>query len=151
MASGVSNVQAQLQQLSATGQCMICSSMILSTALFIIGCLAAAGHVNGIVLGGCIVGASAPIVLLCIASAILSKGRDRVVSIIMMISELAMVAIGALTITGIISPFVAGLIVVVPTVVILGMGYICAYCCCGCAGAAIASGGLDGSRFQQYA
>ena len=101
----------------------------LKFALFIIGCVAAAGHMTGVVAGGCVVGLSIPIILAAIGQLI--GGEQKVDAVGSIILSIFLSVMGSLAIPGIVTPVVTGWCVIVPTLISLSL--VCCICCCvGC-------------------
>lgn len=97
-------------------------------ALFVIGAVAAAGHMSGVAVGGCAVGLSIPSMLACVLNALISKdGRKRAGSCCNAIEMLAIMIIGALGISGILPATTVGWVIVGP--VLIGAGCICCFVC----------------------
>jgi hypothetical protein len=86
--------------------------IILLLALFVIGCCAAAGHLNGIVTGGCAIGLTAPLLLSSLIRAVLAK--KRCTPVVMTILAVALVIIGALAIAGVLLPHTVGWVMIAP-------------------------------------
>lgn len=136
MSSSVSETMSTIPQVSPVERCLSSTSGIFGFALFIIGCVAAAGHMNGVVAGGCVVGLSTPMLLLAVGTIASSKNKQVVGAAIWnVIQSIALVIIGSLTITGIMTPITAGWCVIGPSLVGLSLA-----CCCACCFACIFGG-----------
>ncbi len=109
------------------------SSQVINLVLFIIGCVAVAGHMNGVVAGGCVVGFSVPLILTAIGSIISAKHPLlRSAAVYQLIQAVALTIIGSLAIAGIVTPITAGWCVIAPTIIGLSLAC-CCVCCGGCA------------------
>jgi hypothetical protein len=110
--------------------CQFGARAIIIPALFIIGCLAAAGQLSGIVAGGCIIGFSLPLLLVSLVQGVPLQIRQQahlhtIASVACMVAN---TIIGALAIAGIIAPAVAGWVVIAPLCLSLFVD-VCLYCC----------------------
>lgn len=106
---------------------------VFTLALFIIGCVAAAGHMTGIVAGGCMVGLSGAALVILIAYLVRGNNTINVVLKLPNLVDLVATAIlGSLAMTGVVSPFAAGWGVLSAA---LGAGTLnCAIACAVCCG-----------------
>jgi hypothetical protein len=103
----------------------------LTLALFIIGCVAAAGHMTGVVAGSCAVGLSAPLLLASVLRAVMADNPvERSTAVGSMIMHIALIIIGSLAIAGVIPASAVGLAIILPTVI--GLAISCCACCCAC-------------------
>jgi hypothetical protein len=111
---------------------------ILGVAIFIIGCVGAAGHLNGVVLGGCTIGLAGLVALLSVPATCITLSNQtedqqtfgRVFGTVgEIIISLGLVAVGACALTGVISPVVAGYVIIAPSIIGLTVTC-CGICCC---------------------
>ncbi len=115
-----------------------CNALI-GIALFVIGCVAAAGAMNGVTIGWCIVGLSIPSLIGYVIGAIAGRTPgEKAANAIPLLITIALIVIGALAVAGIVTPVVAGWCVIGPTLAILAIGIVCCYCCAPCACMALA-------------
>lgn len=142
--TGREMTETQLVQKSGVefGQ-VICSAAMgtLGFALFIIGCVAAAGHLTSVVAGGCAVGLAVPLIIGTLFQALTSRNPailpQAITGCIMM---LVVVIIGSLGCAGVVTAGAVGWTIIIPTIIALGCLY-CCLCCVGCAGCAVLGGG----------
>ncbi len=83
---------------------------VIGAALFVIGCLAATGHLSGVVAGGCAVGLAIPLLI----AALINSSRGKLSAICKVIMNVALVIIGALACAGVISGAAVGYAIVTP-------------------------------------
>jgi uncharacterized Tic20 family protein len=133
-------VQAASVPKTAT-RCMAMTQVILHLSLFIIGCVAAAGNLNGVVAGGCMIGLSVPLVIVGLQRIISPMGDatakwERINAGIYLIIPLVMITMGSFVIAGSVSPVVGGWTVVaasgpitVAVLLLVGYGMGCRPCC----------------------
>jgi hypothetical protein len=83
-------------------------------ALFVIGCVAVAGHLNGVVAGGCIIGLSIPPVIAIVVELIVrkvsgvNKSLHKIIKAIEIILKLGAIVMSALAVAHVVSPQIAG-------------------------------------------
>lgn len=111
---------------------------VLGSALFIIGCVAAAGYLSGVVAGGCAVGISVPLLLMYLAKGVRARTpAERSQAVTNAILMLAVVIIGALGLAGVLPATTVGWVTLAPA--IIGLAISCCNCCCCGGGLAIAA------------
>lgn len=108
----------------------------IGLALFIIGCVAAAGHMTGVVAGGCVVGLSIPLILTGIGQVV--GGKQKGLALANVILSIFYTVMGSLAIAGVVTPVVAAWCVLVPTIISLSLAC-CVLCCGACAFGVIAA------------
>jgi len=120
---------------SASGSCLVGINALVGMVLCIIGCVAAAGHLTGVVAGGCAVGLSVPVTLLYLVQAKMAADPARFLERIMYIVDAILIAsmclVGALGIAGIVSAVTVGWVIVGPLLAIVAIAVIAAIACCG--------------------
>lgn len=125
-----------LQRLQCMGKALIAISaiaIVVGIALFVIGCCAAAGKLTGVVAGWCAVGLSVPLVIGAIAALIMIAKIHTIMKvdidkcflmqqIASIVSHLAIIAIGAVAIMGIVPATTVGIVFLSLTAALIIMG-----------------------------
>ncbi len=105
-----------------------CVQSILGIAYLVIGSLGVAGVLSGTVLGGCAIAFAVPYALASLSKLVKSdNGTKSCVYLFNIITQVALVVLGSLAITGVISPTVLGWCMIGPTLAALTLA-----CCIGC-------------------
>lgn len=106
--------------------------VISGMALFVVATLGLAGVVNGVVMGGCAVGLSVPVLITNINLARKVRGPFKVMPISQAALHAAIAILGALGIAGVVSASSIGWVVLMPYFIALGTILLVACCCCPC-------------------
>ena len=118
----------------------------IGIALIVIGALALTGHLSGIVAGGCAVGLGGLAFVLNLIHAIKTDDpKQRAGAIVSAILNLALIIIGSLAITGILSGAAVGWAIIGPMIASLALGCITSSIAC-CAGVALGASAYSSAQ-----